>query len=98
MTKPDTLGPGSIKAKDLWLDIMEGRSQAHYLRHGYYCTRQPDDADRAAGIMPSEAREAEARFFMNTAPWNTCVQQGRLGTTNLVKYMSSILTEIINGV
>ena len=98
MTKPDTLGSGSIKAKDLWLDILEGRSQTHYLRHGYYCTRQPDDAERAAGINSSDAREAEARFFRETAPWNTSVQQGRLGTNNLVRYMSSMLTEIINGV
>ena len=98
MTKPDTLGPGSIKAKALWLDILEGRSQAHHLRHGYYCTRQPDDAERADGIMPSQAREAESRFFAETAPWSTSAQQGRLGTNNLVQYMSSMLTEIINAV
>ncbi|TFY58284.1 hypothetical protein EVJ58_g6511 [Rhodofomes roseus] len=98
MTKPDTLGAGSVKAKDLWLDILEGRAQVHRLRHGYYCTRQPDDAERSAGITAAEAREAEARFFSGTAPWDTSVEKQRFGTDNLVNYLSNMLTEIINGV
>ncbi|KAH9909434.1 Dynamin central region-domain-containing protein [Fomitopsis serialis] len=98
MTKPDTLTPGSIKAKDLWLEILEGRSQNHFLRHGYYCTRQPDDGERTAGITPSEAREAETRFFQNTAPWDTSADKQRFGTKNLVKYLSGMLTQIINKV
>ncbi|KAH9928963.1 P-loop containing nucleoside triphosphate hydrolase protein [Fomitopsis serialis] len=98
MTKPDTLGAGSIKAKQLWLDILEGRAQSHRLRHGYYCTRQPDDAERSAGITFAEAREAEVQFFADMAPWNTSVEQKRFGTNNLVRYLSGMLTDIINSV
>ncbi|KAH9843658.1 P-loop containing nucleoside triphosphate hydrolase protein [Rhodofomes roseus] len=98
MTKPDTLSPGSIKAKNLWLEILEGRAQGHRLRHGYYCTRQPDDGERTTGITSAEAREAERRFFESTGPWSTSTEQQRFGTGNLVKYLSKMLTEIINKV
>ncbi|KZT74598.1 hypothetical protein DAEQUDRAFT_660676 [Daedalea quercina L-15889] len=98
MTKPDTLTAGSIKAKSLWLEILEGRAQNHGLRHGYYCTRQPDDAERTSGITPTEARAAEARFFETTAPWNMSGNRQRFGTKNLVNYLSGMLTDIIDRV
>lgn len=66
MTKPDTLLPGATKARDLWLDILEGRRFP--LKHGYYCTRQPDDAERADRITIPEARAVEAKFFEQTLP------------------------------
>ncbi|KAH9921275.1 P-loop containing nucleoside triphosphate hydrolase protein [Amylocystis lapponica] len=94
MTKPDTLSAGATKSRELWLDVLEGRSRP--LTHGYYCTRQPDDAERAAGITAEEARAAEAAFFARTAPWATSMCQDRFGTHNLVKNLSRQLTQIID--
>ncbi|KAI8996213.1 P-loop containing nucleoside triphosphate hydrolase protein [Trametes punicea] len=94
LTKPDTLPPGSTKRRELWLDVLEGRE--HPLQHGYYCTRQPDDDQRLAGITPAEARAAETEFFRTTSPWNTATCPHRFGTSNLVKSISELLTNIIS--
>lgn len=96
MTKPDTLPSGATKARELWLDVIEGRR--HSLKHGYFCTRQPDDADRANAISPKQARVAEAQFFAKTAPWATSTQQQRFGTNNLVETLSRLLTNLIDSV
>lgn len=94
ITKPDMLPAGSIKALGLWLDVLEGRR--YPLRHGYYCTRQPDDAERAEGISPSEARRREADFFATTKPWAKSTCQDRFGTPNLVNMLSKLLVRKIN--
>ncbi|KDQ60446.1 hypothetical protein JAAARDRAFT_191825 [Jaapia argillacea MUCL 33604] len=94
MTKPDMLSSGATKSRELWLDIIEGRR--HSLSHGYYCTRQPDDVERARGISAAEARDAEAAYFSQTSPWATATHQHRFGTTNLVVTLSKLLTQIIN--
>ena len=83
-----------MQQKARWLDVIEG--SAHPLKRGYYCTRQPDDAERAAGIDATEAREAEAAFFANTSPWRNSTQQQRFGTINLVRNLSRLLTQIID--
>ncbi|KAJ6623842.1 hypothetical protein B0H10DRAFT_2186906 [Mycena sp. CBHHK59/15] len=46
-----TVGHRSTKSRALWLDVIEGRQ--HKLLHGYYCTWQPDDEERAKGITSS---------------------------------------------
>ncbi|KAF8064448.1 P-loop containing nucleoside triphosphate hydrolase protein, partial [Lyophyllum atratum] len=94
MTKPDMLTSGSTKARDIWLDIIEGRR--HPLVHGYYCTRQPDDEQRKADITPAEARVAEAAFFLSTHPWSTSPRKDRFGTTHLIATLSKLLVGIIN--
>ncbi|KAI0758724.1 P-loop containing nucleoside triphosphate hydrolase protein [Fomes fomentarius] len=94
MTKPDTIPAGSTKSKEMWLDVIEGRR--HPLKHGYYCTRQPDDDSRLAGITPMEARTAETTFFQTTAPWSSSTTPHRFGTQNLVKSISELLTRIIS--
>ncbi|GJE96959.1 Dynamin domain-conaining protein [Phanerochaete sordida] len=93
MTKPDTLPPGSTKARDNWLDVIEGRRFP--LKHGYYCTRQPDDDERARGISNAEAREAEMAFFREHSPWSKSSQRQRFGTAQLVANLSRLLTQII---
>ena len=93
LTKPDMLTAGATKARDLWLEVLEGRR--HPLYHGYYCTRQPDDDERSKGISAAEARTAEAAFFQATAPWASSTQRERFGTLNLVKSISKLLTQII---
>jgi hypothetical protein len=94
MTKPDMLSAGSTKARELWLDVIEGRR--HVLSHGYYCTRQPDDAERSESISTAEARQNEKYFFENTPPWSTSNYQQRLGTQNLISRLSELLVQIIN--
>jgi hypothetical protein len=95
MTKPDLLSKGSTKSQELWLDVLEGRR--YPLTHGYYCTRQPDDADRTRGISSADARIAEINYFEVTPPWSTSVEQDRLGTHNLVSTLSNLLVSIIGG-
>ncbi|KAH7928504.1 hypothetical protein BV22DRAFT_1192754 [Leucogyrophana mollusca] len=94
LTKPDMLGSGSTKARELWVDVIEGRR--HHLAHGYYCTRQPDDAERAEGITSIQARASEATFFRTTTPWSNLLQSHRFGTTNLVNALSAHLVQMIN--
>lgn len=93
MTKPDMLTAGATKACSLWLEVLEGRR--HPLRHGYYCTRQPDDDERSKGITAAEARAAETAFFQNTSPWAESTHRDRFGTAHLVRNISNLLTQII---
>ena len=88
------LGSGSTKARDLWLDVIEGRR--HPLLHGYYCTRQPDDDERASNITPTQARAAEAAFFSKTSPWSNSTHKDKFGIPRLVSTLSSLLVGIIN--
>ncbi|KAG1838318.1 P-loop containing nucleoside triphosphate hydrolase protein [Suillus subluteus] len=37
LTKPDTLGTGAINQRRKWVEIIEGHSEEHTLRHGFYC-------------------------------------------------------------
>ncbi|OSD00790.1 hypothetical protein PYCCODRAFT_1393152 [Trametes coccinea BRFM310] len=94
LTKPDTIPAGSTKRRELWLDVLEGRE--HPLQHGYFCTRQPDDDQRLAGITSSDARAAEAEFFRTTSPWSSSTVPRRFGTQNLVQSISELLTKIIS--
>ncbi|KAF7326063.1 hypothetical protein MKEN_00457600 [Mycena kentingensis (nom. inval.)] len=95
LTKPDMLNSKSNAAKN-WLDVIEGRT--HLLQHGYYCTRQPDDAERANNITAEQARSAEERFFRTEKPWAAAgaEHRDRLGTANLVATLSSLLEQIMN--
>ena len=76
--------------------MLEGRNVQHRLTHGYFCTRQPDDAERRTGVSAAQARSSETAFFMKTAPWSKSSHQHRFGTPNLVKTLSSLLTNIID--
>jgi len=93
--KPDLLSSGSTKSRELWLDILSGRRYS--LTHGYYCTRQPDDADRMRGISSVKACIAEIDYFAVTSPWSTAVDKNRLGIRNLVSTLSRLLVGIIDG-
>lgn len=94
LTKPDTLPSGASKSRDLWLDVIEGRRFP--LKHGYYCTRQPDDDERMNGITTENARNVEQNFFQATRPWSRSSQPYRFGTSNLIKSLSKHLSRIID--
>ena len=93
LTKPDRLPNGAKKEKDQWLEVIEGRRFP--LRHGYFCTRQPDDAERSNGITSEEARTAEKNFFSGTSPWSQSPYGSRFGTPSLVNNISSHLIQLI---
>ena len=92
LTKPDLVTTALQQTR--WMDVIEGR--AHALKHGYYCTRQPDDDQRAKGVPADEARAAEADFFARTLPWARHAHTGRFGTSNLVLSLSRLLEKMIN--
>ncbi|KAJ3722601.1 P-loop containing nucleoside triphosphate hydrolase protein [Lentinula raphanica] len=94
LTKPDMLGTGSTKAAQLWLDVIDGRR--HPLVLGYYCTLQPNDDQRSAGIEHSTAREGETKFFETTAPWCQSTNPSNFGTHNLVSTLSKLLVQVID--
>ncbi|KAF5349459.1 hypothetical protein D9757_012431 [Collybiopsis confluens] len=96
LTKPDMLGHGSTKATAQWLDVIEDRAPRHFLRHGYYCTRQPDDDARSGGIEAKEARENEEHFFRTTSPWAKSTNPAKFGTRNLIATLSRLLVQVID--
>ncbi|OCH92571.1 hypothetical protein OBBRIDRAFT_811610 [Obba rivulosa] len=96
LTKSDTLAPGSTNLRELWLDVIEGCR--HPLTHGYFCTRHPDDEERASGVTASEARATSTEFFSSTPPWSTSMYKERFVTGSLVKSLSKLLTRIIDDV
>ncbi|KAF9021368.1 hypothetical protein BDZ89DRAFT_1071439 [Hymenopellis radicata] len=93
LTKPDMLGAGSLNSKQRWLDVIEGRLSP--LLHGYFCTLQPDDADRESDMSQEVARKVETEFFSSTAPWNASPNASAFGTRNLTNALSGRLIEAI---
>ncbi|KAG1853388.1 hypothetical protein F4604DRAFT_1591635, partial [Suillus subluteus] len=47
LTKPDTPGTRAIHQRHKWVEIIQPRSEAHTLRHGFYCVCLPHHAKRA---------------------------------------------------
>ncbi|EIM85273.1 uncharacterized protein STEHIDRAFT_140001 [Stereum hirsutum FP-91666 SS1] len=88
LTKPDNLRDGDVGARERWKDVIEGKS--HQLKHGYYCVRLPDDAQRQRNIKPIEAKEFARTFFTSSAPWSQLgpADRRRLGVPNLVSDLS----------
>ena len=87
------LGVGATKARELWLDVIEGRR--HPLTHGYFCTRQPDDDERSSGISSTDARTRELEYFRDNAPWSSSTHRDRFGMNNLVVSLSNLLVQVI---
>lgn len=96
LTKPDTLTSGATQSKESWLAIVEGRDVKFPLSLGYYCTRQPDEDERRAGITNAHARQVENDFFAHTPPWSATTHPQHFGTRNLVANLSKLLTKIID--
>ena len=93
LTKPDTIPSGSTEKRKQWVDVLMGRE--HTTRHGYFCTRQPDDAERAKLISSTDARAAEKHFFDKEQPWSDLNCRERLGTENLLTTMSRLLSQMM---
>lgn len=93
LTKPDTLQEGEEKG---WLDIIEGRK--HFLKLGYFLTKQPAPKDVEDKISHQAARNAELRFFNDHSLWSTCSVdvRNRMGTSRLGKTLSKLLSQLID--
>ncbi|KIY47098.1 hypothetical protein FISHEDRAFT_75009 [Fistulina hepatica ATCC 64428] len=94
LTKPDTVTEGQISAREKWKALLEGRSVDHRLRHGYFCVRLRDDAERARNSTRSEAEEA-ANLLFSQKPWSEITDRSRFGVDNLVDYLSRLLIQLI---
>jgi hypothetical protein len=95
LTKPDTLTSGASGSRRKWHDIIEGRINAHHLKHGYYCVLLPDDDERTSGITPAESMRKATQFFNDTPPWNNVADRNRFGIPGLVTDISRLLVSLI---
>jgi hypothetical protein len=93
LTKPDTITTGSVNARQMWRQVLEG--QSHTLAHGYYCVRLPDDVDRARNPTRAKLQQVASNFFDTTPPWNEIADRSRLGIPGLVSYLSTLLVRLI---
>ena len=98
LTKPDTLTAGATSEQQKWRELISGEDTdtSHYLRHGYYCVKLSDDAERANNPTRSEREQAEHNFFSLTAPWKDLTALGRFGTRHLVVDLSLYLTDLLD--
>lgn len=88
------LGDGAVNAKKLWVDVIEGRQ--HTLKHGYYCVRLPDDAQRAQRLSRSVLQRIATDYFDTTSPWSEVTDRGRFGIPAFVSDISVLLVNHIN--
>ncbi|KAG2036974.1 P-loop containing nucleoside triphosphate hydrolase protein [Suillus americanus] len=95
LTKPDTLGTGAINQRRKWIEIIEGRSEEHTLRHGFYCVRLPDDAERAQRLSRAESQRRAAEYFDTTSPWKDVIDRRRFGIPGFVSDISQLLIRLI---
>ncbi|KAG2078691.1 hypothetical protein BDR04DRAFT_1087206 [Suillus decipiens] len=95
LTKPDTLGAGAINQRRRWVEIIEGRSEDHKLRHGFYCVRLPDDAERTQRLSRAESQRRAAEYFDTTSPWNGVADRRRFGIPGFVSDVSRLLIQLI---
>ena len=93
LTKPDTVLSTSVGQLQKWRDVLEGNSNV--LKHGYYCVRLPDEAERLKKLSREETQGLAERFFRESSPWNEIKNRGRLGIPNLVLDISALLVRWI---
>ncbi|KIJ12489.1 hypothetical protein PAXINDRAFT_171186 [Paxillus involutus ATCC 200175] len=93
LTKPDTLGQGAVSARKSWIDVIEGHQ--HTLKHGYYCVRLPDDAQRTQRLSRTAFQKLEAEYFDTNPPWSQSTERGRFGIPAFVSDISVLLVKHI---
>ncbi|KAG6830083.1 hypothetical protein H0H87_009296 [Tephrocybe sp. NHM501043] len=93
LTKPDGLSDGATGHLQSWKDVIEGK--LHPLKHGYYCVRLPNDAERSRYKFRNDFQRFAAQFFETTTPWNTIADRSRFGVPNFVASISGLLVQLI---
>ncbi|ESK90668.1 hypothetical protein Moror_4132 [Moniliophthora roreri MCA 2997] len=94
LTKPDLITSGATGSQVEWRSTLEGRGK-YPLKHGYYCVRLPDDAEREKRLTKMESQKLARDFFASTAPWNELGNHNLFGVPNLVSSVSDRLVELI---
>ncbi|KAK7030461.1 hypothetical protein VNI00_014046 [Paramarasmius palmivorus] len=94
LTKPDLITSGAIGSQVEWRNTLEGRGR-YPLKHGYYCVRLPDDAERELRHPRAKSHQLAHEFFTTTAPWDAFPNRKLFGIPNLVSNVSSLLVELI---
>jgi uncharacterized FAD-dependent dehydrogenase len=91
LTKPDRIPKGEESS---WFSFI--RNEKEPLKNGWFCVKQPDSEALKAKITWSKARENEIDFFASQL-WTELEHeyQRHLGTENLVKKLSVILSDLI---
>lgn len=86
LTKPDRAPVGD---EDRW---------SHSFVATWYCVKQPDSRALRGGITWNGARQAEDEFSSSTPPWSSLegVYQKYIGTSNLTKRLSEILSDLVS--
>ena len=93
LTKPDTVLSTSVGQLQKWRDVLEGN--LNVLKHGYYCVRLPDEAERLSKLPQAETQGLTDWFFTGNSPWNDIKNRRRLGIRNLVRDASALLVQWI---
>ncbi|KAG8941062.1 hypothetical protein FRC03_004895 [Tulasnella sp. 419] len=93
LTKPDTLQYGEFAP---WIEVLENRR--HPLRHGYYMTKHPSPSELAERLPYDAVRRREQEYFEDSSNpwWKNDRTRGRLGTPNLTKNLSKLLSSLID--
>ncbi|KAF2760379.1 hypothetical protein EJ05DRAFT_282772 [Pseudovirgaria hyperparasitica] len=93
LTKPDRLPKGD--PVDLWQAILAGRK--YPLKHAYYVTKQPSQAEMSF-VDHAQARRDEEHFFESEQPWCTELASfsAQFGTRKLQERLSALLASTIS--
>ena len=73
--------------------MLEGTT--HPAKHGYYCVLLPDDEQRTRGVTKLQMEHDAEEFFNGTAPWNEILDRARFGIPNFIRYISTLLVQLI---
>ena len=93
LTKPDTIETGGPEER--WKRVFIGLDNP--LKLGYYVTKQPNPKELQDKISFVDARDREVAFFASMPLWSNMdtFLRSRLGTANLVKFLSDQLSGAI---
>ncbi|KAG2737576.1 hypothetical protein P692DRAFT_201916938 [Suillus brevipes Sb2] len=87
LTKPDTLGTGAVNQRRKWVEIIEGNSEDHTLRHGFYCR-----------LSRAESQRRAVEHFDTTSPWKDVIDRRRFGILGFVSDISQLPIQLIEEV
>lgn len=92
LTKPDLIQPGEESG---WLQVLQNKR--HRLRHGYFITKQSSQKELLDGDVVGTTDERDDAFFGSLSPWKDCPPElkKRMGSSNLTKHLSELLSELI---
>lgn len=92
LTKPDRIPIGEEAS---WLPFI--RNEKESLENGWFCVKQPSSNELKQGLTWDDARAMENQYFSSTAHWAELegIYQCYLRTSNLVKRLSAVLSDLI---